>query len=105
MQNIKANLDNLNLLCKCNKKKIKSIISNSNKKFINCICECILNCLNGNVSLTKNEINRLKKYKNVLRKLLEKKSLKHKKKLLIQQGSGFLPILVPSVLELLSRIF
>lgn len=103
MKNIAENVDFLKVLCCCNKKLFKNIINGSNQKLILCLCECVLNCLNGNIDLNETEKHQLKKYKKVLRELIKKKiSLKKRKQLLLQKGSGFLPIILPTVLSLLT---
>ncbi len=81
----------------------KSMINSANKELINTICECILNCLNGNVTLKDSEKLQLSKYKYYLRQLLQKKtvSIKKKKQVLKQKGAGFLPIILSAVLSLL----
>lgn len=103
MNRVKNNLDYLKILCNCKQKMLKSIVANSDKEFINCICECVLNCLNGNVKLNDEEKRKLKKHKNTLRELLDKKkSIKRKKLLLTQHGGGFLPFLIPTIIQALS---
>jgi hypothetical protein len=81
----------------------KSLILGANKELIDTLCECILNCLNGNVQLSDDDKNKLYKYRNYLRQLLRKRdlSLKKKKGILVQKGSGFLPIILSAVLSLL----
>jgi len=79
-------------------KKTKQALLESSQ-LIRVICECCLNILNGNVTLTKGEKKKLKKHRLLLRRLAEKKPLKTKHKL-IQEGSGaFLPLLLAPVLS------
>jgi ABC-type dipeptide/oligopeptide/nickel transport system ATPase subunit len=105
MKRVQNNLELLKLLCKCKKKMLKAIIQTSDKELVYCICECILNIVNGNVKVGDEEIKKLKKYKNVLRELLSKyKPMKSKKKILIQHGSGFLPILIPTIFQALATL-
>ena len=80
-----------------------SLINSSNNEQINTICECILNLLNGNISLKDGERIKLSKYKLALRKSLKKISLKDRKKVFVQNG-GFLQILLPSVITGLASI-
>ena len=88
--------------------KLKNI--KDRKKFVlnlkNCdiyaISEIASNCLLGNIPLNNCQFKNLKKYKNILRKISNKKTaLNLKKKIIIQKG-GFLNILLPSVLSLLA---
>jgi hypothetical protein len=76
---VKRNIDYLNILCKCNSKMRKSILHNADKDLINTLCECIHNCLNGNIDLNEQTKNKLKRHKNILRKLLVKKKVSIKK--------------------------
>jgi hypothetical protein len=105
MKKVKRNFDYLRVLGNCKKKMLKAIITSSDKELISCICECILNCLNGNIKLKDKEIVGLRPFKRIFRELLiKKKPLKRKKKILIQHGSGFLPILIPAIIQALSSI-
>ena len=103
MERIEKHLNHLCILKHCKQPMHKSIIQGADKELINTICECILNCLNGNVKLNETEVNTLAKHKKYLRQLLAKDSRAHKKKkqILIQKGSGFLPIILSAVLALL----
>lgn len=77
-----------------------------NNEEINCICECIHNVLKGKIPLEENQKNKLKKHKNILRKLLCKGKSKTRKNIIIQKGGAFLPIILGSVLSsLVSSIF
>lgn len=79
----------------------KSILQNADIKLITTLIECIHNTLNGNVILSKTEINKLKRFKNVLRKILNSKcKLEQKRKIIIQSGQGaFLPILLAPIVS------
>ena len=67
------------------------------------VCECVLNVTNGNVTITKEDFIKLKKFNKYFKKLLKKYSLKTKKKYLIQRG-GFLQILIPALLTSLATV-
>ena len=103
MEKLKRNLDILKVLSKCKKSLRTGIIQGGDRDLIITLCECVLNLLNGNINISQQEHSKLKKYKNSLRKLLEKKNLKEKKKILIQKG-GFLEILLPAIISGLSTI-
>ena len=78
-------------------------MSFANKEEINSICECIENFLNGNVSDPKLK-RRLAKYRQILRKLRDKKkSIKKKKSAIIQHG-GFLQALLIPLLSVASGL-
>ena len=100
MNRIKNNKDFLNLLCKSKKKFRKFLIQNASKEQIYSICEIVLNILNGNLKVS--DKNKLSKKRKLLRKIIQKSSLK-KKRYLIQKG-GFLEILIPSIVSGLASI-
>ena len=92
----------------CTKGIRNDIISKAKAPLINKICECILNIMNGKVKISAEDYEKLKPYKNVFRKLLEKKlKISQKKKLIIQKG-GFLQIILPLItaaIDLFSNLF
>ncbi len=103
MQRVEKHLNHLCILKNCKKPMFKSIIQGANSELINTLCECVLNCLNGNVELSEIDKHSLSKHKKYLRELLKKNnnSIKRKKIILVQKGSGFLPIILSAVLSLL----
>ena len=103
MDKLNKNLNNLKTLSCCRKKIKDKLIKKGEKKLIDCIDECVYNTLNGNVKLSPKDKIRLSKYKYSLRKLLNKKNQKDKKKVIIQEG-GFLRILLPSAIALISSL-
>ncbi len=103
MEKLKNNLETLKLLCDCKKKIKNNIIKKGKKDLILTINECVLNTLNGNVELGPREKDKLKRFKYSLRKLLKKKSVKLKKKVLLQEG-GFLQVLLPSAITLIGTL-
>jgi F0F1-type ATP synthase beta subunit len=65
---------------------------------LQCLSECALNVLKGNVDLTPSEKAKLTKYKQKLRKVANKKvPLKQKHK--IVQTGGFVPALLAPVVK------
>lgn len=123
----------LNALCHASKEQQRALLRTADESLVKCICECAVNVLHGVVQLQKGVKNRLKKYKNVLRRLApqpvatktrqsgggighssgasERKRRKFnwraKKRLMMQKGCGaFLPLLLaPIVTSLISRLF
>lgn len=84
------------------------LLRHSDKKLVKILCECALNTLNGNLSVSQGHVNKLKKYKKVVRGLAKKRGTwSNKKRLIVQHGGGgFIPLLLaPIVGSLLSRIF
>lgn len=86
-----------------------NILRNSDDELIRAIAEICLNFCAGNIQCDKKSYKKLKKYKNCIHRLAEvKKKQKNYKKeriLLSQKGSGFLPILLPTVLSALTEYF
>lgn len=99
MKRLKANKHMLHVLKNSNSKLRKTILKFSDSELIKTLCEICLNTLKGNANISEKYINRIKGYKQHIRKLaLPKISLKTKRKLLVQKG-GFLPILLSAILS------
>jgi len=61
---------------------------------VNCISECVLNVLNGNIALTGCDRRKLRKHNLALRKHVDKQvPLSGKKRLIVQRGGFLLPLL------------
>ena len=75
----KQNLELLNVLAHCKDKIRKAILINGDKDLIEAICQCIYNLLQGNIEISEDDKKRLYKYRNTLRKIVSKSSLKQKK--------------------------
>ena len=106
MEELKLNLETLKKICNCTKKTNTKNLLNSSKdnSLIRVLNDCILNTLNGNVKVSEKEKARLKKYKGILRKILKEKKLTSKKKFLIQKGQGFLPLILPGAISLITSL-
>lgn len=82
----------------------KQLLKKLPSRSVKAICECSLNALRGHIPLSSSQKRSLRKYKTTLRKIATKKgSLFHKKKLIVQQG-GFLNILIPAALSVLTGL-
>ena len=79
------------------------LIKESEDCVINAISEIAKNCLAGNIPLKECDFKKLKRYKQVLRKISKKTTPKTRKNLIIQRG-GFLPLLLPPALGLLASV-
>lgn len=97
----------LQALCKLNKSQRLALLRSADNDLVRSICECAFNTLKGSVTLKRTEKTRLAKHRKVLRRLASKRgSWKSKKRILVQQGGGFLPMLLAPILgTLLSNIF
>jgi len=60
----------LHILNSTKPKLRKAIISNCDNKLVNCISECVLNILKGNIALTVCDKRSLRKHKVALRKIV-----------------------------------
>ena len=89
----------------------KKIIKNSNRDVLKAISEICLNILNGFVPLTHAQKKKLKRYRNPMRELTEKKTKVTARRRLLQRG-GFLgtilsvglPLLIKGLGSLISHI-
>ncbi len=94
----------LHVLATGSKKQRQGVIDGAGKDLITCVCECALNVLNGNVSLTAAERTKLRRHRRELRELTNRRtSLQKKKKALTQKG-GFLGALLTPVLSALGGL-
>jgi hypothetical protein len=99
-QRAKKYLGLLQLLSQSSATVKKQILKSADDGLIKLLVECCYNTLKGGVKLSKTSVSKLKKYKKVLRNIARpNKNLNTKKKELIQSGSGFLSILLPTVIS------
>jgi hypothetical protein len=84
----------------------KRLIKEGGKEVVNCVSECCVNILKGNVPLTSKQKSCLLKHKKRLRDLIKKKVSVGKKRKIIQSG-GFpiAAILAPVAAFLGSLLF
>lgn len=79
---------------------MKAILKTGDPNLIHTVCEIAHNLLCGNVKLSPKRRRFLEKYKRELRQIsCPKRSVALKRKLLIQKGGGFLPVLLGSILS------
>jgi len=71
----------------------KKILKEAPKELINCVAECCHNVLKGNVSLSQAQKQKLHPKRQQLRLLADKKVSIQKKKKVLNQKGGFLPLL------------
>ena len=98
------NASYLHVLAKGTHKQRQGVIQGANKELITCLCECALNVLNGNISLKTADKRRLKKYKQNLRSLADRKLSTQKKKKTLNQKGGFLGALLTPILSALGGL-
>ena len=101
-RNMQKHYPFLRLLACSHPAQKRALIKTANNAQINSICEVCLNILNGNVPVNK---KKLEKYKHLLRMLSRKTcSPQKKKKYLLNQSGGFLPLIAPALISALGSI-
>lgn len=100
---VHEHIDFLNFLKTCNAPQRNAAIKYANKEEILALVECCINTLRGNVYFTDDEKNHLKKHRNSIRRVAQKIPLARRRKILVQKG-GFLPILLAPLLSILSSV-
>lgn len=105
---LKRNAHLLRALSASTPQKRKDILTHCSPDFLQTICEIALNVLKGNIRLPASLYKTLKKHKNKIRQLADRKlGLKFKRKLLLTQRGGFLPLLaglIPMIGDLISGL-
>lgn len=98
-------VEQLQLLQICPIELRKQLLENIDNECIKAICECCHNTLQGNIPLTAQQKEQLSVHKTILRKLSKRTvPLKEKREIITQKG-GFLNILIPTVLSLITSLF
>ena len=80
----------------------KALLQKADDSLIRAIVEVILNTLNGNLHVHKNDIKKMKRHKTVMRKIVAHKKCRAKthRKYLTQAGrGGFLPYVCKAFLN------
>lgn len=94
MKRLRSHKHTLQVLKNANPKLRKAILESGDDELIKTIIECVINTLNGNHKISTQVKQKLCKYKNCFRKLIQPKiSLKKKRKIIIQKGGFLLPLL------------
>ena len=104
MRRIKSNFHKLHTLKDAHPKLRKAIISNCDTDLVNCVSECALNLLHGNVELSDCARKKLRKYRRQLRTVVDRRVRMARKKTLIIQRGGFLVRLLTVVLPTLASL-
>ncbi len=100
---IKKTFQKIRLLSIATPRARKQMVREGDRELVNCVSECCLNILNGNVRLTPKQKSDLCKHKAKLRTIANKKISLKKKKEIIQKG-GFLPLLLGPISLLVSKL-
>ena len=100
MKRVGSNYHVLHVLKTDEPKLRKTLIINCNKELVNCISECVLNVLNGNLKLSSSNTRKLQKNKSAHRKVADRNvSLSGKKRLIVE------PLLCAILRTIASLIF
>ena len=105
--NLQKNLKLLQLLSNTrNSTTRKAILKDlcDKKMFFSALKEICKNTLAGNVKMSKYRKNKLRKYKKVIKGIGTTKVTSPKTRMLVKQSGGFLPILVPAVISILTQL-
>ena len=86
---LKKHADTLHFMAKAKPKVNKALIEARDKELINCLCECALNVLKGNVPLSHDQKRKLARHKTGLRTLIAPKTSGNKKKKFCKQEAFF----------------
>ncbi len=96
---LKKNAQFLNFLLKASPRQRCEIIKLSNSDQVKAITDCVRNVMKGNVPVTREQKHKLKSYKRILRKLMNKKvGINKRKHILVNQKGGFFSALLAPIL-------
>ena len=100
VKTVKRHINSLRALCHFKPKQIKGLIENSDKELVGCICECMYNV----ATVPPKTLAKLKKHKSKIRKVIAKRTNFKKKKKLLAQSGGFLPLLLAPIVSLVGGL-
>lgn len=101
-KNLKKHVHFLRAVATTHPLQRRALLKTAKNEQIESLCEICLNILAGNIPVN---VNKMKKYKNLLRNLARKKSsIQQKKRMLVNQSGGFLPLLAPAIISTLGGI-
>lgn len=95
------NIEFLRLLAKSRKTKRDQLLANATKDQIHCLTEIAHNTLKGNINFKNGPIKKLKKFRKEIRKLAKKSVTIDKKRKILSQRGGFLPVLLTPIISAL----
>lgn len=101
---VQRHLNELKVLSKLKPKQTKLLIRHANNDLVKCVCECMQNVANGVVHISPATKMKLSKHRNKIRKIINKRTKIAKKKKLLEQSGGFLPLLLAPIVGLLGSV-
>jgi hypothetical protein len=98
-------LPELKFLIASTSSKRKKYLENADDELIKLIIECCYNTLNGTLKFSPTKKEKIRKHRNLIRKIAKAgHNLKQKKKILIQSGKGVFSILLPAIISIVSAL-
>lgn len=101
---IRRHASSLKRLPRSSKKNREKILDEGGRELLDCISECCLNVIKGNVPLTERQFQLLRRRKKNLAAVARKKTSQKEKRQIIQSG-GFLGVLLKPILGILGSLF
>ena len=84
--------------------KREKAIKEADKELISCLIEITANLLKNKVPLKPSQKKRLAAYADDLRELAQCRSVAPAKEVLVQSGSGFLPLLIAPIVSMATEL-
>ena len=100
---MRRNIPMLKLLCGAKPSIVKAVLKGASPDLIRALSECSLNVLNGRIPLTQNQMQQLRRHKQAIRALANRKTTVKRRKQLLQKG-GFLGALIKPILGVLGGL-
>lgn len=100
---VKRHFPLLQYLCNGKPRIVKALVQEADPEVIKVLCECSKSALYGGLNLNPSQLSKLKRYKQQLRILSEKRTSVKKKKQALQKG-GFLGALLSTVVPVLASV-
>ena len=94
---VKKFAPHLRVLASSSPKACKAIMKSAKSDLVRCLCECSMNILKGNVSITPGQMRKLSRHKKDLRFLAKRGHRLASKKRVLQKG-GILPAILGPIL-------
>lgn len=95
------NVKFLKKIAKCSKSKRDKLLLSATHDQLHCLSEIAYNTLKGNLDFKNHSVKKLKRFKNEIRKLAKKSTALKKKKELLTQRGGFIPLLLSPIISAL----
>lgn len=105
LNRLKRNINTLATLGSCKPEIRQAIMKNADKDLVFSLCEIIQNVLNGSINVNSTTLEKIKCHKKCFRQLAySNDAVSRKKALLKQKGGGWMPLLIPPIIEAVKSI-